>query len=95
MKKDSFGGFVSNIFGRIAEIAQKFLSHHQSILDFFQSVVDENSNKLVLIVSTYIQSHWFLCYTEVYSEIGNMIIFPLMDILGIEKAKDVKRDDRN
>lgn len=94
-KLDTFGGFVANRFRRIAEIAQKFLAHRQSILDFFESVVDKNSNKLVLAVATYIQSDWFLCCSEVYSEIGDMIIFPLMDILGIDKAKQVKRDDRN
>ena len=47
-----FKGFVANWFGRIAEITQEYLAQRQFILDFFEAVVDVNSNKLVLAVST-------------------------------------------
>ena len=39
-----------------AEIAKEFLCRQQSVIDFFDAVVDINSNKLVLAVSTYIQN---------------------------------------
>ena len=80
-----FKGFVANRLGRIAEIAQEYLAQRQSILDFFEAVVDVNSNKLVLAVSTYIQNNWFLCCSEVYKMHREIIIFPLMHLLGIEK----------
>ena len=51
-----FKGFVANRFGRIAELAKEYLSWRKSIQDFFNAVVDINSNKLVLAVSTFIQN---------------------------------------
>ena len=80
-----FKGFVANQLGRIAEIAQEYLAQRQSILDFFEAVVDVNSNKLVLAVSRYIQNNWFLCCFEVYKMLREIIIFPLMHLLGIDK----------
>ena len=80
-----FKGFVANRLGRIAEIAQEYLAQRLSILDFFEAVVDVNSNKLVLAISTYIQNNWFLCCSEVYKMLREIIIFPLMHLLGIDK----------
>ena len=80
-----FKGFVENQLGRIAEIAQEYLAQRQSTLDFFEAVVDVNSNKLVLAVSMYIQNNWFLCCSKVYKVFGEIIIFPLMHLLGIDK----------
>ena len=85
---EGFKGFVANRFGRIAEIAKEYLQRHQSILDFFDAVVDVNSNKLVLAVSTYIQCEWFFCCSEVYTMLGEIVIFPLMDLLGIDKRTE-------
>ena len=81
-----FKVFVANRLGRIAEIAQEYLAQRQCILDFFEAVVDVNSNKLVLAVSTYIQNNWFLFCSEVYKMLNReIIIFPLMHLLGIDK----------
>ena len=90
---DGFKGFVSNRFGRITEIAKEFLSRRQSVLDFFQATVDENANKLVLAVSTYIQNDWFLCCSEVYCMLGDDIIIPLLNLLGIDdrEGEDYER----
>ena len=49
-----FRGFQSNCFGRIAELAQEYLAHCESIQAFLDAVVDLNSNKLVFAVSTFI-----------------------------------------
>lgn len=81
-----FKGFKANRFGRLAEIAKEFIDRRQSILSFFDSIVDANSNKLVLAVSTYIQNDWFVLCSEVYSEIGELIIFPTMKVLGIDST---------
>lgn len=80
-----FKGFVANRFGRIAELAKQYLTWRKSIQEFFTAVVDINSNKLVLAVSTFIQNEWFACCSEIYSMMGDLIIFPLMELLGIDK----------
>ena len=46
----TFKGFVSNRFGRIAEIAKYFIDNKCAILEFFRERVDEHSNQLVLAV---------------------------------------------
>ena len=57
--------------------------------------MDHNSNKLVLAVSTYIQNDWFNLCSRVYERLGFILIFSLMQLLEINKAKEVKREDRN
>ena len=80
-----FKGFTANRFERLAEIAREFIDRRQSILSFFDSVVDINSNKLVLAVSTYIQNGWFVLCSEVEdTKIGELIIFLMMELLGID-----------
>ena len=46
---------------------------------FDRPIVDVNSNKLVLAVSTCIQNDWFLCGAKMYSRLGDIFIFPLME----------------
>lgn len=84
IQHDGFTGFVGNRFGRIAELAQKFTTMKDTIMQFFNDIVDEHSNKLVLAVATFISNDWFICSTEVYSLMGQIIIFPIMNYLGID-----------
>lgn len=95
IERAGFKGFKSNRFGRIAETAKQFLKMREHILNFFEAIVDVNANKLVLAVSAYLQCEWFLTCSEVYGEIGDMVIFPLLNLLGIDRARSEKRDDRN
>ncbi|KAK6168582.1 hypothetical protein SNE40_019783 [Patella caerulea] len=90
-----FKGFVANRFGRVAELAKEFLKRRSSIIAFFNAVVDENANKLVLAVATFIQCDWFICCAEVYSMLGEWVIFPLMNILGIDDKSSQKNPSRN
>ena len=90
-----FKGFSSNRFGRIADISRTFNGMREDIMMFFDEYINVNSNKLVLAVATYIESDWFLLCSKIYEELGNDIIFPLIEILGIDKAKKTKRNDRN
>ena len=63
---------------------------------FFYTIVDVNSNNLVLAVSTYIQNDWFLCCAKIYSRLGDIFIFPLMEILGIDsRGSCVGKSERN
>ena len=53
-----------------------------------------NSNKFVLAVSTYVKSEWFkLCY-ELYTQIEDLIIFPLMDLLGINGRSNIELQNK-
>ena len=54
--KNEFKGFISNRFGRIGELSHLLIDHLQHIRDFFEEYVDENSNKLVLAVHTYLKA---------------------------------------
>ena len=49
-----------------AEIAKELLCRQQSVIDFFDAVVDITSNKLVLAVSTYIQNGYALCNVRAF-----------------------------
>ena len=88
-----FKGFQANRFGRTAELSREFVKHQKQILQFFEDVVDENSNKLVLAVSTYIQNDWFSLCTKLYAKLGELIIFPLMNLFGIDRDTRHKGDD--
>ena len=91
IERQDFKGFTANRFGHIAQIANQFLQMKDQVLKFFDSVVDINSNKLVLAVSVYIQSNWFSLCCELYCKIADLVIFPLMGLLGIdEKGKNLK-----
>ena len=82
-----FKGFTANRFGRIAEMVKEFLSRQQSVMDSFGDVVDTNANKLVFAVSTYIQNDWILCCARIYSQLKDVFIFLLMDLLGIDGSE--------
>ena len=91
IERKGFKGFIANRFDRIAQIAKQFLKMKDQVLKFFDSVVDINSNKLVLAVSIYIQSDWFSLCCKLYMKIADLVIFPLMDLLGIdERGKNLK-----
>ena len=90
-----FKGFVANRFGRIAELAKIYLVWRKWIQEFFSAVVDINSNKLVLAVSTFIENDWLTCCSEIYAEIGDLLIFPLMKLLGIDKMGDKRNKERS
>ena len=72
-----------------------FLKHKPFIGQYFDDVVDINSKKLVLAVSAYITNEWFAECCQLYSKMGDSVIFPLMDFLGIDAKKGDKRENRN
>ena len=91
IERQGFKGFTANRFGRIAQITNQFLKIKDQVLKFFDSLVDINSNKLFLAVSVYIQSDSFSLCWELYRKIADLVIFPLMDLLGIdERGKNLK-----
>jgi len=52
MDSKGFKGFCANRFEHVAEISRQFLKNKHKIIRFFDFVVDENSNRLVLAVYT-------------------------------------------
>ena len=76
IERQGFKDFTANRFGRIAQIANQFLKMKDQVLKFFDSLVDVNSNKLILAVSVYIQGDWFSLCCELYRKIADLVIFP-------------------
>ena len=91
---EGFKGFGANRFGRIAKLAQEYLKWRDSIQAFFSAIVDISSNRLVLAVSTFIHNDWFTCCSEIYSFMADLVIFPMMELLGIDKKGDQGSVDR-
>ena len=85
--KVRFHGYVSNRRGRVAQFAQICYSHKNIIMKIFDDIVDLNSNKLILDISTYIQSERVQLCTEIYSDISEIIIFPSMSNLVLMTAE--------
>ena len=84
-----FKGYSENRFGMKSYLAKLFLHQKEDLLKFFEQVVDENSYKLVLAVLTFINSEWFGICCQVYAKFYDILIHPLMKILGIDdKSKE-------
>ena len=84
-----FKGYSENRFGMKSYLAKLFLHQKEDLQKFFEHVVDENSNKLVLAVSTFINSEWFVMCCQVYTKFHDILIQPLMKMLGIDdKSKE-------
>ena len=66
------------------------------MIAFFDAVVDINSNKLELAVSTYIQNDWFLSRARIYSDLGDLLLYPLIDLLGIDgRGSEMEKANKN
>ena len=76
IERQGFKGFTANRFGRIAQISNQYLKMKDQVLKFFDSVLDINSNKLLLAVSVFIQSDWFSLCCKLYRKIADLVIFP-------------------
>jgi len=63
-----FKGYSENQFGMKSYLAKLFLHQKEDLLKFFEQVIDENSNKLVLAVSTFINSEWLVICCQVYTK---------------------------
>ena len=90
-----FKGFQSNRFGRIGEISNTMVKHKPIIDKFFESQVDEHSNKLVLAVSCYKDSAWFLLCCEVSAFFYQTVTIKMKEALYIDEFKKCKRMNGN
>ena len=86
--KNGFNGFVSNRFGRLGELSAAVVTHAPLMDKFFDNQVDEHSNKLVLAVSCFKESDWFLLCAEVSSHFYSTVCLPIKFLLGIDEYKD-------
>ena len=94
LDNSNFYGFSQNRFGRTAALATMFLTHKADLQRFFAEVVDENSIKLVLAVSTYIESDWFYTGCMVYDSFGSLFIQALCSLLGVDEKKKEKESEK-
>ena len=84
-----------NRFGRRAEISDQHLDLKDNIMQFFDKIVDENANKLALAVHSYISSNWFQTCCELYKKSCDLLIYPLMAIVGIEDRGSEQKLNRS
>ena len=95
LDNSKFYGFSQNRFGRTAALASIFLEHKENLNKFFAEVVDENSNKLVLAVATYIESDWFSTGCMVYNMFRSQLIQPLCSLLGIDEKMENMQEEKS
>ena len=93
--KKGFKGFQSNRFGRTGELSQLVVEHQELIRKFFDEIVDEHANRLVLAVHAYQRSEWFMLGCKIASEFHNSVVLPIKKIIGIDEFKDVKVPNRS
>ena len=93
-RKNEFKGFTSNRFGRRADTAVTFLDIKEDLQVFFDEQVDMGQNMLWAAVGSYVKSDWFNKCNSAYRDISEWLIYPLMDILGIDQHKDAPDQDR-
>ena len=86
--KEGFKGFLSNRFGRLGELSAAMVNHAPLLNKFFESQVDEHANKLVLAVSCYKESDWFVHCSEVACQFYMKVCLPIKWLLGIDEYKD-------
>ena len=91
--KTGFKKFVSNRFGRMSSLSKTFIQHKPLLDKFFHDAVDENCNKLWMASYCYLNSTWFYTSCKVASYFFEMIINPLMLVLGIDSYHYVESTD--
>jgi hypothetical protein len=93
-QKNKFKGFTSNRFGRRADTAVAFREVKAELQVFFDEQVDMGQNMLWAAVGAYVKSDWFNECNSAYQDIAEWLIYPLMDILGIDQHADAPDQDR-
>ena len=93
-RKNEFKGFTSNRFGRRADTAVTFLDIKEDLQVFFDEQVDMGQGMLWAAVGSCVKSDWFNKCNSAYRDISEWLIYPLMDILGIDQHKDAPDQDR-
>ena len=93
--KNEFKGFISNRFGRVGELSHMVIKHIDHIREFFDEFVDENANKLVLAVDSYIKSEWFLTCCEIANKFYTEITVEVKKLIGMDEFKNTKSEQRS
>ena len=65
------------------------------MIEYFESNIDENTNRLVLALYNYFKCEWFTIGCCVYATFEEIIIKPLAELLGIDENKNEKNEKRN
>lgn len=86
--KNGLKGFESNRFGRLGELSATVVAQASMLNTFFENQVNEHANKLVLAVSCYKESEWFVSCSEVASQFYSQVTLKIKLVLGIDEYKD-------
>ena len=85
--KNGFTKFVSNRFGRLASLSKIYIQHKNLLEKFFSEAVDEHSNRLWMASYCYLKSEWFYTCCKVATKFHDLLVEPIMRILGIDDYK--------
>ena len=89
-KASKFRGIRENRFGRIGEIYEAITAQSSLIRKFFDDQVNEHQNKLVLAVSAYISSPWFMLCSRVAAHFYETVTLKLKSAIEIDEFKSQK-----
>ena len=73
----TFKGLQHNKFGRMGYLAALYFKQRQEVLDFWTEKIDEDSSKLLLVVTAYLDRPWFHQGRSIYKTFNDIIIQPL------------------
>ena len=93
--KNGFKGFQSNRFGRIGQLSATTVEHAPLVRKFFDEMVNEHANKLVLAVHAYLQSEWFLLCCNIGKKFNEKVILPIKEMLKIDEYKHASGPERS
>ena len=65
------------------------------MIEYFESNIDENNNRLVLALYNYFKCEWSTIGWCVHATFEGVIIKPLVELLGIDENKNEKNEKRN
>ena len=92
---NGFKGFQGNRFGRIGEISSTIMNHLPFINEFFDKMVMEHSNKLVLAVHAYQRSHWFIMCCDIAKKVYEEVTLPMKQMLRIDEYKNANGPEQS
>ena len=77
----------------MGELSQLVLEHISHIESFFDKYVDENANRLVLAVYSYVKSEWFLTFCKIATMFYCEITFKIKKLIGMDEFKDTEDEE--
>ena len=82
-----FKGFQSNRFGGTTLLASLYLEHREHLIEYFESNIGENNNRLVLALYNYFKCEWFTIGCCVMQHLRKLSLNHLQNYLELTKTR--------